>query len=106
MFGLSQASVDTTIVGGKVLMEGGRLELDLDEAEVAARAREQGEGAVGAVLKTGRRAPGAGHRTEQAILVQGGTVWTPDGPRRADVRVVGETIAEIGALTPGRRRAR
>ena len=54
-------------------------------------------------MKTGRRAPGAGHRTEQAILVQGGTVWTPDGPRRADVRVVGETIAEIGALTPGRR---
>ena len=41
VFGLSQAGVDTTIVGGKVLMAGGRLELDLDEAEVAARARER-----------------------------------------------------------------
>jgi dihydropyrimidinase len=29
-------------------------------------------------------------------------VWTPDGARRADVRVVGESIAEIGALTRGR----
>ena len=41
VFGLSQASVDTTVVGGKVLMAGGRLELDVDEAEVAARARER-----------------------------------------------------------------
>jgi cytosine/adenosine deaminase-related metal-dependent hydrolase len=40
-FGLSQASVDTTIVGGKVLMAGKRLELDLDEAEIAANARER-----------------------------------------------------------------
>ena len=40
-FGISQASVDTTIAGGKVLMAGKRLELDLDEAEIAAKARER-----------------------------------------------------------------
>jgi len=39
-FGISQAVVDTTIVGGRVLMEGRRLLLDLDEAEVAAKSRE------------------------------------------------------------------
>ena len=41
VFGLSQANVDTTVVGGKVLMAGGDLELDLDEAQIAARARER-----------------------------------------------------------------
>jgi putative selenium metabolism protein SsnA len=40
VFGLSQAAVDTTIVGGRVLMEHQRLKLDLDEARVNARARE------------------------------------------------------------------
>jgi putative selenium metabolism protein SsnA len=40
-FGLSQAVVDTTIVGGDVLMAGKRLEIDLDEAEIAAKARER-----------------------------------------------------------------
>ncbi len=40
LFGLSQAQVDTTIVGGRVLMEHRRLKLDLDEARVNARARE------------------------------------------------------------------
>jgi putative selenium metabolism protein SsnA len=40
LFGLSQAQVDTTIVGGRVLMEHRRLRLDLDEARVNARARE------------------------------------------------------------------
>lgn len=40
LFGLSQSTVDTTIAGGRVLMEGKRLLLDLDEAEVAARSRE------------------------------------------------------------------
>jgi putative selenium metabolism protein SsnA len=40
-FGISQAVVDTTIVGGTVLMKGRRLEIDLDEAEVAAKARER-----------------------------------------------------------------
>jgi len=39
-FGLSQARVHTTIVAGRVLMERGRLALDLDEARVHARARE------------------------------------------------------------------
>ena len=40
-FGISQAPVDATVVGGTVLMAGGRLELDLDEAEIAAKARER-----------------------------------------------------------------
>ncbi len=41
VFGLSQASVDTTIVAGRVLMAGKRLRLDLDEAALAAQARER-----------------------------------------------------------------
>ena len=40
VFGLSQVPVDTTIAGGRVLMEGGRLAPELDEVGVAARARE------------------------------------------------------------------
>ncbi len=44
VFGLSQAVVDATIVGGRVLMAGRRLELDLDEAELAAHARERARG--------------------------------------------------------------
>ena len=40
LFGLSQSTVDTTIAGGKVLMEGKRLLLDLDESEVAESSRE------------------------------------------------------------------
>ncbi len=40
LFGLSQAQVDATIVGGRVLMEHGRLKLDIDEARVNARSRE------------------------------------------------------------------
>ncbi len=39
-FGLSQASVDTTIVGGRVLMEGGKLKMDVDEEAVAAESRK------------------------------------------------------------------
>ncbi len=39
VFGLSQAPVDTTIVGGRVLMQGRKLTLKLDEARVNARAR-------------------------------------------------------------------
>ncbi|HET6436852.1 MAG TPA: amidohydrolase family protein, partial [Anaeromyxobacter sp.] len=39
VFGLSQAPVDTTICRGRVLMEGKRLDPDLDEAGVAARSR-------------------------------------------------------------------
>jgi hypothetical protein len=40
IFGISQAVVDTTICGGRVLMEGRKLAIDLDEAEMAARSRE------------------------------------------------------------------
>jgi putative selenium metabolism protein SsnA len=43
VFGISQGTVDTTICGGRVLMEGKRLRLDVDEAEVAARCRVQAE---------------------------------------------------------------
>ena len=39
VFGISQASVDTTICGGRVLMHGRKLELDLDEAALAAESR-------------------------------------------------------------------
>jgi len=40
VFGLSQATADTTIVGGRVLMENRKLTLNLDEAQANARARE------------------------------------------------------------------
>jgi cytosine/adenosine deaminase-related metal-dependent hydrolase len=40
VFGLSQATVDTTICGGRILMEGKHLKIDVDEAELAARSRE------------------------------------------------------------------
>jgi len=40
IFGLSQATVDTTICAGRVLMEGKRLAIDVDEAALAARSRE------------------------------------------------------------------
>lgn len=40
VFGISQAAVDTTIVGGRVLMENRRLTLGLDEPRINARARE------------------------------------------------------------------
>jgi putative selenium metabolism protein SsnA len=43
VFGISQAAVDTTIVGGRVLMENKRLALDLDEERINARARELAE---------------------------------------------------------------
>jgi putative selenium metabolism protein SsnA len=40
VFGISQATVDTTVVGGRVLMENRRLKLNLDEPRINARARE------------------------------------------------------------------
>ena len=40
VFGLSQATVDTTICGGRILMEGKRLQIEVDEAGLAARSRE------------------------------------------------------------------
>ena len=40
IFGISQSTVDTTIAGGRVLMEGKKLKLDIDEAEVSAKSLE------------------------------------------------------------------
>ena len=40
IFGISEAVVDTTICGGRVLMEGRKLAIDLDEEEMVARSRE------------------------------------------------------------------
>jgi len=40
VFGISQIEADTTVVGGRVLMENKKLTLNLDEARVNARARE------------------------------------------------------------------
>jgi putative selenium metabolism protein SsnA len=40
IFGISQAVVDTTICGGRILMEGRKLAIDLDEVEMARRSRE------------------------------------------------------------------
>jgi cytosine/adenosine deaminase-related metal-dependent hydrolase len=40
LFGLSQSTVDTTVVGARVIMEHRRLALDIDEVRVNARARE------------------------------------------------------------------
>ena len=40
LFGMSQAAVDATIVGGKLLMRNRRLALNLDEPRIHARARE------------------------------------------------------------------
>ena len=39
-FGIAEAPVDTTVCAGRVLMDHGRLEIGLDEVEVAAKARE------------------------------------------------------------------
>jgi len=39
-FGLAQSFVDTTIAGGKVLMEGKKLKIGVDEEEVAAKSME------------------------------------------------------------------
>jgi len=40
VFGISQSDVDTTIVNGKVLMENRILKIDIDEKEIAQKARE------------------------------------------------------------------
>ena len=40
IFGISQATVDTTICAGRLLMEGKRLTIDVDEAALAAKSRE------------------------------------------------------------------
>ena len=49
VFGIASATVDTTIVGGRVLMYRRKLELELDEAEVMAKAREAASGVWGRV---------------------------------------------------------
>ncbi len=43
VFGISQAPVDTTICGGRILMEGKSLKIDLDEAELARKSRALAE---------------------------------------------------------------
>ena len=40
IFGISQAVVDTTICAGRILMEGRKLAIDVDEVEMNARSRE------------------------------------------------------------------
>ena len=40
VFGISQSTADTTIVGGRILMENRKLVLNLDEVRINARARE------------------------------------------------------------------
>ena len=40
IFGISQSAVDTTIVGGKILMENKKLTLNIDEEKVCAQAQE------------------------------------------------------------------
>jgi putative selenium metabolism protein SsnA len=39
-FGLAQASVDTTIAGGRILMEGGKLKIDIDQEAIAKESRK------------------------------------------------------------------
>jgi putative selenium metabolism protein SsnA len=41
LFGVSQAPIEATICSGRVLMEAGTLQLDLDEADLATEARER-----------------------------------------------------------------
>ena len=41
VFGISQATVDTTVVGGRILMENRRLRIGLDETALAAEARDR-----------------------------------------------------------------
>jgi putative selenium metabolism protein SsnA len=43
VFGMMNGCVETTIVGGKILMENRELRIDIDEEEVMARAREAAE---------------------------------------------------------------
>lgn len=39
-FGLSEASVDTTIVGGRILLEGGKLKIGVDQEAIAGESRK------------------------------------------------------------------
>ncbi len=50
----------------------------------------------------GAREPGRGRQAPNEILIRGGHVVNADGRRIADVRILGDVIAEIGSsLTPG-----
>jgi putative selenium metabolism protein SsnA len=40
IFGISQSSIDTTIVDGRILMENKELKINIDEEQIAARSRE------------------------------------------------------------------
>jgi dihydropyrimidinase len=51
-------------------------------------------------LTAGHRAQGTGHRERPGLLIRGGTVWGENGGRRADVRIEGERIVEVGTLRP------
>lgn len=55
---------------------------------------------MGEILKTktGDRGPGTGGG-DSRVLVAGGTVWAPDGPRRADVLVADGRVAQVGDLS-------
>ena len=63
------------------------------------RARRRCRTLLSAVLLAVLWLPAAGGLAQEAgeILIRGGEVVTVDGRRRADVRVVGDTIAEVGA---------
>ena len=52
---------------------------------------------LAAVATTALLAAAVSAQPEPEILVRGGEVFTPGGLRAADVRIVGSTIAEIGA---------
>ena len=57
---------------------------------------------VVAVAVVATAPPGASAQTPSEILVRGGEIVTVDGRRPADIRVVGETVAELGpALEAG-----
>lgn len=42
----------------------------------------------------------AGHELEQRLLIQGGTVVTESGAAQLDLRIVGESVADVGRLSP------
>ena len=55
---------------------------------------------MGEVLNPADSGEGAGDRRRQRLLLAGGTVWSEEESWQADVRVVGESITELGALVP------
>ena len=57
---------------------------------------------AGSLLMGGARAQQQGENRPNAVLIVGGTVIDGTGAkgRKADVRIVGDTIREVGKLTP------